>query len=81
MYILELLVKYFKKDRFTEVLEEHDKATALNPLEEIPEVENDENCEHIFMPIDSTGEVLACSLCGLVVNKKDLKHKNFFMNK
>lgn len=81
MYILELLVKYFKKDRFSEVLDEHDKKAALNPLEEIPEVENDQNCEHIFMPIDSTGEILACSLCGLVVNRKDLKYKNFFMNK
>lgn len=81
MYLIELLVKYFKKDRFTEILNEYDEQNALNPLEQIPEVENDENCEHIFMPIDSTGEVLACSKCGLVVNKKDLKYKNFFMNK
>lgn len=81
MYLLELIVKYFKKDRFNEVLEEHDENTALNPLEEIPEVETDENCDHIFMPIDSTEEVLACSKCGLVVNRKDLKYKNFFMNK
>lgn len=82
MYFIELIVKYFQKDRFTEVLEEHDKNEALNPLEEIPEDdENPENCEHIFMPIDSTGETLACSKCGLVVNKKDLRYKNFFMNK
>lgn len=81
MYLLELIVKYFKKDRFNEVLEEHDENTALNPLEEIPEVETDENCDHIFMPIDSTEEILACSKCGLVVNRKDLKYKNFFMNK
>lgn len=81
MYFIELLVKYFKKDRFTEVLDEHDKNAALNPLENIPEEEFDPNCEHIFMPIDSTGEVLACSKCGLVVNKKDMRYKNFFMNK
>ncbi len=82
MYFIELIVKYFQKDRFREVLEEHDKNEALNPLEEIPEDdENPENCEHIFMPIDSTGETLACSKCGLVVNKKDLRYKNFFMNK
>lgn len=81
MYLLELIVKYFKKDRFNEVLEEHDENTALNPLEEIQEVETDENCDHIFMPIDSTEEILACSKCGLVVNRKDLKYKNFFMNK
>lgn len=81
MYFIELLVKYLKKDRLMEILDEHDKKTAINPLEEIPEEENYENCEHIFMPIDSTGEILACSKCGLVVNKKDLKYKNFFMNK
>lgn len=82
MYFIELIVKYFQKDRFMEVLEEHDKNEALNPLEETPEAEeNSENCEHIFMPIDSTGETLACSKCGLVVNKKDLRYKNFFMNK
>lgn len=81
MYFIEILVKYFKKDRFTEVLDEHDKNAALNPLENIPEEEFDPNCEHIFMPIDSTGEVLACSKCGLVVNKKDMQYKNFFMNK
>lgn len=81
MYIIELLVKYFKKDKFMEVLEQHDKDAALNPLEEIPEIDSDEHCEHIFMPVDSTGETLACSKCGLVVNKKDLRYKNFFMNK
>ena len=81
MYFIELIIKYFKKDKFSEVLNEYDEKNALNPLEEIPEVENEQNCEHIFMPIDSTGEILACSKCGLVVNKKDMKYKNFFMNK
>ena len=37
-----------------------------------------ENCEHVFMPIDSTNEVLACTKCGLVVNRDELKKKNFF---
>lgn len=81
MYIIELLVKYLKKDRFMEVLDEHDSNNAQNPLEIIPEEEGSENCEHIFMPIDSTGEILACSKCGLVVNKKNLRYKNIFMNK
>lgn len=82
MYFIELLVKYLKKDRVIEILDEHDKKNALNPLEEIPpEKEEDEFCDHIFMPVDSTGQTLACSKCGLVVNKKDLRYKNFFMNK
>ena len=66
MYFIELLVKYLKKDRLMEILDQH---------------ENYEACEHIFMPVDSTGETLACSKCGLVVQKKDLRYKNFFMNK
>lgn len=71
MYFIELLVKYLTKDRVKEILDEHDKNTALNPLNEIPQ-ENDEseNCEHIFMPVDSTGEILACSKCGLVIKAK-----------
>lgn len=72
MYFIELLVKYFKKDKFMEVIEEHDRLSSLNPLEEIPEEDNDENCEHIFMPVDSTNEILACSKCGLVVKRKDI---------
>ena len=35
-------------------------------------------CEHVFMPIDSSGETLACINCGLVVQRKDLKKKNIF---
>lgn len=81
MYLFELLVKYLKKDRVMEILDEHDRQNALNPLNNIPETDEDSNCEHIFMPIDSTGQTLACSKCGLVVNKKDLRYKNFFMNK
>ncbi|MBO8430555.1 hypothetical protein IAC76_04140 [Spirochaetes bacterium] len=81
MYLFELLVKYLKKDRVLEILDEHDKQNAINPLEEIPELDDSRNCEHIFMPVDSSGAILACSKCGLVVNKKDLRYKNFFMNK
>ena len=81
MYFIELLVKYLKKDRLMEILDQHDEKNALNPLEQIPEEENYEACEHIFTPVDSTGETLACSKCGLDVQKKDLRYKNFFMNK
>ena len=40
--------------------------------------EEEEKCEHIFMPLDSSGEFLACKNCGLTVNRKDLKDINFF---
>ena len=71
MYFIELLVKKFKKKQ--EFKEEY------NPLDE--EMNEEEKCEHVFMPIDSTGEVLSCRNCGLVVNRKDLKDINFFRKK
>lgn len=49
-----------------------------------PEVPPEPECEHVFLPIDSTKKVLACSKCGMLVKAKDLQPKppaNFFMNK
>ena len=71
MYFIELLVKNFKKKKAQE--ENYD------PLNE--EKTEEEACEHIFMPIDSTGEFLSCRNCGLVVNRKNLKDINFFRRK
>ena len=68
MYFIELLVKKFRKKTTDE--------DTFDPMaEEIPE---EEACEHVFMPIDSTGEVLSCRNCGLVVKRADLKDINFF---
>lgn len=67
MYLLELVVKLFKKNE--------KQKSDFDPF--VIE-ENDVKCEHIFLPVDSSGEVLACSKCGLVVNKKDLKDINIF---
>jgi hypothetical protein len=73
MYLIELIIKKLtqKKERPT-----------YNPLDS----ENDsqaatkdyENCEHVFMPIDSTNELLSCTKCGALVRKDELKNKNFF---
>ncbi|MBQ8168475.1 hypothetical protein IJZ97_03570 [bacterium] len=71
MYFIELLVKKFKKK---EVLQD-----SYDPMKE--DESEEENCEHVFMPIDSTGEILSCRNCGLVVNRKDLKDINFFRKK
>ena len=70
MYIIELIVKKFLK---------REKDSGYNPLEEETDDEIEyENCEQIFMTIDSSGETLACTKCGLVVNKKDMKRRNIF---
>ena len=68
MYFIELLVKKFQKKRNNE--------DSYNPLNE--DTSQEENCEHVFLPIDSTGEVLSCRNCGLVVKREDLKDINFF---
>ena len=72
MYFIELLVKKFRKKQSQE--------DEYNPLEEENE-EDYEKCEHIFMPIESTGEVLSCRNCGLVVKREELKDINFFRKK
>ena len=35
------------------------------------EIDEALTCEHNFMPVDSTGLVLACTKCGFVVKNKD----------
>ena len=32
-----------------------------------------DDCEHIFLPIDSSGEYLACSKCGKVIKREDMQ--------
>ena len=53
MYIIELLIKLkndIKMGKF--------KKSPINQVEDV------EICDHFFVPIDSTGRVLACSKCG-----------------
>ncbi|MBR1425196.1 hypothetical protein IJ579_06505 [bacterium] len=60
MYIFELLSKYFKKSQPV-------KSSYTSETEDI--VENSEECNHLFMPLDSTNEYFACKYCGLVIKK------------
>lgn len=61
MYIIELFFK-IKND-----IKEGKFKKKIEKVEEIPE-----KCEHLFVPIDSTGKVLACSKCGEIYKlKKD----------
>ena len=54
MYIIELvykLIQDFKSGKFKK-------------QKPVVENETEEKCEHLFVPIDSTGRILACSKCG-----------------
>ena len=62
MYFIELLYKKF-----------FNKKTGFIKQEATPEAES-ERCNHVFMPIDSTGEILACRNCGAIVHKNNLKN-------
>ena len=79
MYFIELLVKYFQKDKVENLLEKYEKEKALNPLNETYEIEDESaECEHIFSPIDSTE---TCRKCGLLIDKKTYDSRNFFKDK
>lgn len=59
MYIIELFFKIrddFKKGKFKK------------QKKELPEIQK---CNHFFVPIDSTGKVLACSKCGELYKPKN----------
>lgn len=71
MYIFELFIKWLNKN---------DRGKGANPdkiyqgnTSKLNTEEADEalNCEHNFMPVDSTGNVLACTKCGFVVKKRE----------
>ena len=59
MYIIELFLKLkddIKKGKF--------KKPKNQPAKE------KEKCDHLFIPIDSTGRILACSKCGMIYKLK-----------
>ena len=61
MYIIECLLKWI----FPQKLKSEYDYDPLN--QEFSE--NEEPCNHEFMPVDSTGETLACIKCGFIVQK------------
>lgn len=73
MYIIEKIIKLYLK--YTK----KEKKIYLPKNEDNPELEDVITCRHNFMPIDSTGEILACSKCGYLISKKRLnKNRNIF---
>ena len=58
MYIIELIIKKLKERK---------------EYPQIKDTEEEARCNHVFMPIDSTGEYLACKYCGALIKKENLK--------
>lgn len=75
MYIFELITNFFNKKYNQDEYQKED-LSPYNTESFEPNTEEDyENCEHIFMPVDSTGEVLACTKCGLLKKLNELNFK------
>lgn len=76
MYIVELFINWLNKNK---------RGKSANPTKDYREgvytdsegervntpVDEALNCIHNFMPVDSTGKVLACTKCGFVVKQRD----------
>lgn len=68
MYIVELIIKFLNRRK----KQESKVSYYTNQIEPNQE----ETCEHIFRPVDSTGMVLACIKCGFVVNMNDNQNED-----
>jgi hypothetical protein len=71
MYIFELIARAFSKSKSPQPQIQFEEET----------IEDTEECEHLFMPVDSTNTVFACKYCGFIVSKEQLEAKNFFKQK
>ena len=76
MYIFELFIKWLNKNnRGTGANPEGNLKEGLNinqdgEITNEPEEDEALTCEHSFMPVDSTGLVLACTKCGFVIKHR-----------
>ena len=76
MYIFEAFIKWINKNkrgRGANPTNGYKEGVILDSEGELAKEEIDEalNCKHNFMPVDSTGLVLACTKCGFVVKHRD----------
>lgn len=70
MYIFELIVNAFKSKKYHRF--EYSEQSVAGVGEDF------ENCEHCFLPLDSSNTMFACKYCGFVVPREKLKDKNIF---
>lgn len=57
MYIFELISKLIDNYK--------------HPKPKAPAVEENQDCEHVFVPVDSTKRVLACIKCGILMKNNE----------
>ena len=74
MFIIEFLVKFFSNKKQVKI-EQKMFDDEEEPLEDI------NTCAHIFLPIDSTKKVYACSKCGYVIKKEEYDRKRNIFRK
>ena len=83
MFIFEFIKKYwYKTYREQKILKDEECIKQYDATDDSPDLPDDyEACEHVFMPVDSTGEILACTKCGIIAKKDEVYKKNFFERK
>lgn len=68
MYIFEWITKFIKGKTYKPSVRTDYITSDGEDL-----LENPDECEHVFMPLDSSEEFFACKYCGIVVSKENLK--------
>lgn len=74
MYIIELVAKLSTK------IKNRDFKFLKKQNSQQNEVVEEQSCEHIFVPVDSTKRILACTKCGFMVrvDPNKIKKQNPF---
>lgn len=70
MYIFEWIYNYIRGKKYKRITPDYSPDTQENIIE------TPEECEHLFLPLDNSGEYFACKYCGLTVNKTELNKSN-----
>lgn len=68
MFIFEWISKFIKGKTYKASVR-----TDYIPSDGEGLLEDPKECEHIFMPLDSSEELFACKYCGIIIRKENLK--------
>ncbi len=76
MYIIEKLIKLYNKYKRKKSI--YNIPIETNRIDIQPDIVT---CRHTFMPVDSTGNILACTKCGYLITRKKLEERRKKLNK